>query len=203
MTRVIMVRHGQTDWDVRERYRGRFDVPLNEVGVRQAYLTARRIASAWKATAVYSSPLSRALDTARAIVGVLSLGLEVLPVLTDMNFGQWEGLSPDEVSARWPEIHAAWHAAPHTVQMPGGESLEDVRLRCRAALDLIASRHPGQTVVAVAHNDFNRTMLLLVLGLGNDRLWRLRQDNCAINEIELDGGELTLVSMNDTCHLRE
>ncbi|HUI70222.1 MAG TPA: histidine phosphatase family protein [Spirochaetia bacterium] len=203
MTRLILVRHGQTDWNVKERFRGRFDVPLNETGVRQALLTTRRISSAWKPAAVYSSPLSRALSTARAIAEPLSLPVRELPEMIDMNFGQWEGLSPDEVRARWPELLAAWYSAPHTVRMPGGESLHHVRSRCERALEIIEKDHPERTVVAVAHTDFNRTMLLVVLGLGNDRLWHLRQDTCAINEIEMENGDFTLVSMNETSHLTE
>jgi broad specificity phosphatase PhoE len=188
---------------VKERYRGRFDVPLNPTGVRQARLTALRISSAEKPAAVYSSPLSRAKSTAQAIADLLSLHVEELPELIDMNFGQWEGLSVDEVGARWPELLTEWHTAPHTVHMPGGESLDQVRQRCIKALEHIGSNHPGQTVIAVSHTDFNRTMLLLILGLGNDRLWHLRQDTCAINEIEMDNGEFTLVSMNETSHLRQ
>jgi broad specificity phosphatase PhoE len=203
MTRLILVRHGQTDWNVRERYRGRLDVPLNPTGIHQAQLTARRIAESWKVTAVYSSPLRRALATAQAIAAAQSLSVTVVTDLADVNFGSWEGLSPDEVRARWPDLFAAWHSAPHTVRLPGGETLDEVRQRCHAALGRIASVHAEQTVVAVAHTDYNRVLVLTVLGLGSDRLWRLRQDNCAINEIEIDRGHCTLVSMNDTCHLHD
>jgi broad specificity phosphatase PhoE len=188
---------------VTERFRGRFDIPLNTTGVRQARLTARRVAAVWKPTAVYSSPLMRAMSTAQAIAEALSMSVLELPELIDMNFGQWEGLSPDEVRARWPDLLAAWYAAPDTVRMPGGESLDQVRQRCLRALKFIRTNHPGQTVVAVAHTDLNRTMLLAILGVGNDRLWHLRQDTCAINEIEMENEDFTLVSMNETSHLRE
>jgi len=202
VTHLVLVRHGQTDWNVTERFRGRFDVPLNAVGTRQAYLTARRVAETWDVAAVYSSPLTRALTTAQAIAGALLLSAEVMPELVDMNFGGWEGLTPDEVRLRWPEMHAAWRASPHIVRMPGGESLDDVRQRCQTAIGLLVARHPGQTVVAVAHTDLNRVFLLLVLGMGNDHLWQLGQDNCAINVIDLDGSSSRVVTMNDTCHLQ-
>ncbi len=202
MTRLILVRHGQTDWNVNERFRGRFDVPLNATGLHQAQLTARWIAASWKPTVVYSSPLSRALSTAEEIAASLSLSVERLPELIDVDFGQWEGLTPDEVRARWPQEIHAWYSAPHTVRIPGGEGLDHVRERCMAALARIGSKHAGQTVVAVAHTDLNRTLLLVVLGLGNDRLWHLRQDTCAVNEIEIENGDFTLVSMNETGHLR-
>ncbi len=201
MTTLLLVRHGQTDWNVEERFRGRLDVPLNETGIRQALYTGLRIAARWKPATLYSSPLSRAVSTAEAIAEAASLKVEVLPALIDMDFGQWQGLSPDEVRVQWPDLLSAWHSSPHTVHMPGGESLDDVRQRCLTALGIIASRHHGQTVVAVAHTDFNRVMLLVVLGLGNDRLWHLRQDTCAINEIEMENNDFTLVTLNDTSHL--
>jgi broad specificity phosphatase PhoE len=203
MTRLVLVRHGQTDWNATERFRGRFDVPLNETGIHQAALTARRIAASWRPEAVYSSPLSRALNTAQAIAGPFSLTVRKLPELIDMDFGEWEGLSPDEVRARWPEILAQWYSAPHAARIPGGETLDQVRERCIRALERIESNHPAQTVVAVAHTDLNRTLLLVVLGLGNERLRSLKQDNCAINEIEIHGSNYILASMNETSHLRE
>jgi len=201
VTRLILVRHGQTDWNVHERFRGRFDVPLNQTGIRQAELTARRIKAAWKPLAIYSSPLLRATRTAQSIAEALSLDVVALPELIDMSFGQWEGLSPDQVRDRWPDLLAEWYTSPHTVLIPGGESLHHVRRRCEQTLATLSGAHPDQTVVAVAHTDFNRTMLLAVLGLGNDRLWHVKQDNCAINIIEIGNRDYTLVSMNETSHL--
>jgi broad specificity phosphatase PhoE len=122
--------------------------------------------------------------------------------LIDIDYGEWQAKSPEEVGSLWPDLLSAWHERPHTVHIPGGESLDDIRVRCRRALGQVAERHQGGCVVVVAHTVINRVILLEVLGLGNDRFWRLRQDNCAINEIEARDGEFTLVSMNDTCHLR-
>jgi broad specificity phosphatase PhoE len=203
LTRIILVRHGETDWNVRERFRGRFDIPLNANGKLQAARAARYIAFRWKPAAIYSSPLSRAVKTAEPIADVTSLRVGVLPSLIDMSFGEWEGLSPEEIGARWPDQLATWYSAPHTIRIPGGETLEEVRQRCRETLITMTSRHPDETVVAVAHTDVNRTMLLVVLGLENSRLRSLRQDNCAINEIEAEGGRFTLASMNETGPIRD
>jgi len=185
-----------------ERFRGRADVPLNERGLLQAEATARCIELRVSAAAVYSSPLSRATRTAHAIAGKQSLSVKVHQGLVDIDYGEWQGLSAEEVTQRWPELLAAWFQAPHTVRIPGGESLDELRARSGAAVREIAKRHSGGAVVLVAHTVVNRIILLFALGLDNGRFWHLRQDTCAMNEIEVDGEEFTLVSMNDTCHLR-
>ena len=201
MTRIILVRHGETEWNRVERFRGRADVPLNEKGLLQAEATARRLGSRSPAAAVYSSPLSRAVKTAQAIAERQSLRVQVHKGLVDIDYGDWQGLSAEEVNRRWPELLAAWYQAPHMVRIPGGESLDELRARCASVVKEIATRHSGSTVVLVAHTVVNRIILLFVLGLDNSRFWHLRQDTCAMNEIEVDGEEFILVSMNDTCHL--
>jgi len=204
MTCIVLVRHGQTEWNRVERFRGRADVPLNETGLAQAEATGWRVASEWKPIAIYSSPLSRAVKTAEAIARHFSLPVQIHPGIADIDFGQWQGLTPDEVKTHWPEIHHAWYYAPHTARIPGGETLDDLRTRGMTAVNELAARHAGQTIVLVGHTVINRVILLGVLGLGNDRFWRLQQDTCAINVFDADTqtGDFTLVSLNDTCHLR-
>ncbi len=202
MTHIILVRHGETEWNRVERFRGRADVPLNATGLAQAEATGRRIAADETPAAVYSSPLSRAVVTAEAIARHFALAVQAHPGLADIDYGQWQGLTPDEARARWPEIVHAWYNAPQTARIPGGETLDDLRARAMAAVNELAARHAGQSIVLVGHTVVNRIILLSVLGLGNERFWRLRQDTCAVNVFEAEGGEFTLVSLNDTCHLR-
>jgi len=201
VTRVVLVRHGQTAWNRVERFRGRADVPLDETGLEQAQLAGARIARDWPVAAIYSSPLSRARKTAEAIASRLDLPAQVHQGLIDIDFGEWQGLTREEARQRWPESVDAWFSAPHTAQIPSGESLEVLRARAMAAVRDIKSRHDGGIVVAVAHAAVNRVILLGILGLGNDRFWRLAQDTCAINVFEAQAGDFTLVSLNDTCHL--
>jgi broad specificity phosphatase PhoE len=204
ITRLILVRHGQTEWNRVERFRGRADVPLNATGLAQAEATGRRVADEWKPVAIYSSPLSRAVKTAEAIAAHFDLSVQIYPGLVDMDYGQWQGLTPDEAKERWPDIHHAWHNAPHTAHIPGGETLDALRARAMETVSELAARHAGQTIVLVGHTVINRIILLGVLGLGNERFWHLRQDTCAINLFEADvqTGDFSLVSLNDTCHLR-
>ncbi len=201
MTRFILVRHGQTEWNRVERFRGRADVPLNDLGLAQAEATAQQIAARWKPVAVYSSPLSRAVKTAEHIAGQFGLPVQIAPGLADIDYGEWQGLAPDEVKERWPDLHEAWYHRPQTAHIPGGETLEDLRNRGMALVEELTVRHADQTVVLVGHTVINRIILLGVLRLPNDRFWRLKQDTCAINVFESDDGDFTVVSLNDTCHL--
>jgi probable phosphoglycerate mutase len=201
MTRIILVRHGQTEWNRVERFRGRADVPLNETGLVQAEATGKRIAAEWRPSAIYSSPLSRAVKTAEIIAGHFDLAVKVHPGLIDIDYGQWQGLTPDEVREHWAKMIDDWYNKPASMHIPGGETLEQLRSRALGAIDELAARHRNQTIVVVGHTVINRIILLGVLGLSNDRFWRLRQDTCAINCFEAGGGDFTLVSLNDSCHL--
>jgi probable phosphoglycerate mutase len=201
-TRVILVRHGQTAWNRVERFRGRADVPLDETGLAQARATAERVARQWTPTAVYTSPLGRARKTAEVIAAPLGLPVQPDDGLLDIDYGEWQGLTTEEVRLRWPEALTAWFAAPQTTRVPAGETLKAVRSRAVRSLGRITSDHEGQTVCVVAHHVVNRLILLEVLGLRNERFWHIRQDTCAINVFEAQAGDFTLVSLNDTCHLR-
>lgn len=203
MTRIVLVRHGQTAWNREVRFRGRADVPLDEVGLRQAQATGRYLASRWPIVAVYASRMSRAMQTAQAIARAQGLTAQPLDGLLDINFGAWQGLSPDEVAQRYPDLYRAWIEAPHTVHFPGGEGLDDVRQRVMAGLEEVVTRHAGQAVALVSHTVANRVLLCAVLGLSNAHFWRLQQDTCAVNVFDVaEDGTYTMVLLNDTCHLQ-
>lgn len=214
VTRIILVRHGQTEWNRVERFRGRANVPLNATGLEQASATGQKVAALWQPVAIYASPLVRALSTAEAIAwhilqrqGV-RWTIQVCPGLIDIDYGQWQGLTPEEARQRWPQEVEAWYETPENAHIPGGETLDDLRQRGLSAVEDLAARHAGQTIVLVGHTVINRVILLAVLGLGHDRFWRLRQDTCAINVFDAEDGcaeqrfRYTVVTLNDTCHLQ-
>jgi len=201
MTTVFLIRHGQTEWNRVERFRGRADVPLNETGLEQAEATGVRVAAKWKPAAIYSSPLSRAVKTAEAIAKHFDLPVQVHPNLADIDYGDWQGLSPDEVRARWADTLDNWYNAPHLANIPNGETLADLRERAMKTVSELAARHADETIVLLGHTVINRIILLGVLGLSNDRFWHIKQDTCSINVFETDKDDYTLVSLNDTCHL--
>ncbi len=202
-TTILLVRHGQTAWNREERFRGHADIPLNAAGLAQAAAAGRRVAAAWKPVAVYASPLSRTMQTGAAIAEPFGLAVQPWPDLIDIDYGEWQGLSPDEVKARWPELLDDWYHAPERAQIPGGETLAHLQARGLVAVRQLAARHPGQTIGIVGHTVINRVILLGALGLGLGRFWHLGQDTAAINVIEAEEDDFVLVSLNDTCHLRE
>jgi probable phosphoglycerate mutase len=201
MTKIILVRHGYVEGIAPERFRGRVDLTLTAEGQRQAEAAARRIHATWRPAAVFTSPLSRSRATADAIATPLGLSPRPLDGLIDIDYGQWQGLTPDEVRARWPELLETWHRAPDWAAIPGGETLQDVLARALAALRDVVDRHPSDTVVLVAHDSVNRVILLHALGSPLSFYWRLGQHPCAINEIDFSGHDCTVLSMNETWHL--
>jgi phosphoserine phosphatase len=200
-TCFILVRHGQTEWNRVERFRGHADVPLNETGLVQAEATGRRVALKWKPTAVYASPLSRAIKTAEAIAKHLNLMVQVYPGLVDIDYGEWQGLTPDEARQRWPEQVENWYNHPKQAIIPSGETLTDLRARAMQTVNNLARQHSGETIILVGHTVINRIILLGVLGLGNERFWHIKQDTCAINIFEAEKDDFIMVLLNDTCHL--
>ena len=203
MTKIILVRHGHVEGISPERFRGRADLALTAEGRRQAEATARRIEASWIPAALYASPLSRCLTTAEAIGRPFGLTPAPLPGLMDIDYGEWQGLTPDEVGQKWAEPLDTWYRAPHWAAIPGGESLQDVLARAVAALREMIGRHPRDAVVVVGHDSVNRVILLHALALPLSRYWRLGQNLCAINEIDFSAGEFTVRSVNEIYHLTE
>lgn len=200
-SKIVFVRHGETEWNRVERYRGRIDVPLNSAGERQADVTARFISENWPPAAVYSSPLSRALATAQAIAEASGLNVQESPGLFDTNYGLWQSLTPAEAAERWPDLSARWHTAPHTVTLPSGEALSEVQARALTAVTEITKRHNDDTIVMVSHTDVIRLILMGMLGIEIERFRHLRQDNCAISLVEVSSGNFEVITMNCTWHL--
>ncbi len=202
MTRLIIVRHGQTEWNRNERFRGRADIPLNDVGLRQARAAALRIAATWPVQAIYYSDLARTRMTAHAIAAACNATASPQAGLLDIDYGAWTGLTPDEVGARCSDLLALWRTRPHALQIPGGESLEDVHRRSFACMEDLAARHDGQTIVLVSHLVVCRLLVLAALGLDNSHFLRIQQETATLNVFEWQNGAYTVVSINDACHTR-
>jgi len=150
-TKIILCRHGQTDWNTQGRYQGRTDVPLNEYGRQQARDLATRLADQ-TIHAVYSSTLERAYDTAVEIAKPRDLEVRRDPRLDEINQGLWEGMRHDEIALHHPEKLAAWQDHPIDLRLPEGETLEEVRVRVRDALDDMMMLHQGRIICIVAHS---------------------------------------------------
>jgi len=201
MTSIYLVRHGQTAWNKEEVFRGRTDVPLNETGLKQAELAGQYF-KGMEIHAIYSSPLSRAWQTAQKIAQIQTVKVEPLEGILDMSFGDWEGHAHQEIRKMDNETYRQWVESPHLVKLPGGESLDDVRGRAMAALEEVLRKHPEKTIVLVSHRVVCKVMICAILGLDNSHFWQIAQDTTAINLIQYNKGKYILSLMNETCHLK-
>ncbi len=199
VTTVYLVRHGQTAWNREEVFRGKADIPLNEIGRKEALLAGQYLREVM-VDSVYSSPLSRAVETAEAIAQFQGKEVLVLDGLIDIDFGRWQGVSHEEVKERYGSLYRQWKDTPHLVRFPGGESLKDVRERALKVIRELISGHIDETLVMVSHRVVNKTMLCGLLGLDNSHFWQISQDTGCINILEFGEG-FTLRRLNDTCHL--
>ena len=202
MVRLILVRHGRTEWNRVERFRGRVDLDLDEVGRKQAEATAARLAE-WQIAAIYSSPLRRAVTTAEIIARHFGLEVKPLPGVIDIDYGEWQGLSTGEAAAKDGALYAQWLDSPHMVKFPGGESLAEVRERAVSAVESLVEQYPKKTVVVVSHKVVCQILILILLGLDNSHFWQISQDVSAVNLFEIRGGMPSALFLNDTCHLKE
>ncbi|HEX2924015.1 MAG TPA: histidine phosphatase family protein [Chloroflexota bacterium] len=148
--RLLLVRHGQTDWNLDGRYQGRVDVPLNGAGLEQAALLARDLAGR-QIDLLISSPLRRAMDTAGAIAEARGLEVRSDPRLREINLGEWEGQLSTKIAEDYPKLFPRWISDPGTVRPPGGETIAEVHDRVIPALEELAVANPGRTVCVVVH----------------------------------------------------
>jgi broad specificity phosphatase PhoE len=199
---LYLARHAQTASSAVDSFNGRGELPLTERGREQARKLGERLAAV-RFAAVYRSPLQRTAETvALAVPGHQA---EVLSGLTEIDYGRWEGLSPDEARGRDPQRYAAWVADPAITSPPDGETAAQVAERALAALEQIRSRHDtaAQPVLAVSHKATLRILAAALTGapLAKYRL-RWSQDECALNLVELRAGKEPFLRLwNDTAHL--
>ena len=201
MTTLFLVRHGRTGWNKEQIFRGTKDIPLDEVGKEEARLVGERLKGEG-ISAVYSSPLSRAKETAEAIAGFHNVEVQVMAGLTDLHFGEWEGLSLKKVQKQYPDLYQRWLKAPHQITFPGGEGLDAVRSRAREAVEDIITRHPQEGVALVSHRVVLKVLICALLGLDNSHFWNIAQDTTAINCFHHRNGTWICNFLNDTCHLK-
>lgn len=200
-TTILLIRHGETAWNRAKIFRGVYDIPLNENGRAQASHLAKALTC--RIDVAYSSPLSRARETARIVLEPHGIEAAVHEGLKDFNYGKWTGLEDEIVASKWPGEHARWTAEPHKIRPPGGDTLQEIFDRALDAVEEIAQKHDGQTVALFAHRVVNKLLILGMLTLGLERFPFIRQDNCCINEFERTDKGYIVISLNDIGHIRQ
>jgi broad specificity phosphatase PhoE/ribonuclease HI len=202
-TTTLLLRHGQTPLSAERRFAGRADIPLTEAGERQAAAAAGRLAARGGIDVIVTSPLQRALRTAEEVARATGVPLEVEEDLVETDFGQWEGLTFAEASARWPDELKAWLASAD-VAPPDGESFAAVGRRVLAALDRLLAAHEGRTLLLVSHVTPIKTLACRALLAPPAGLFRIHLDVASLCEINwFADGPAVVRSLNDTAHLRQ
>ena len=201
MTKVIFIRHGQTEWNVTGRYQGQSDVQLTAEGRKQAEQLAADF-PVDKVDAVYASDLQRAMVTAETIAQKFGLSVQAEPAFREVSFGKWEGLTYQQIVAEWEEGMTNFFQHPDILEIPGGETFPAVQKRATDKLQELVKKHDGQTIVVVAHGAVLRTMLTAALHMPLQYLWSIRQFNTAVNIVRYDeGANATVELLNSTAHL--
>lgn len=196
MTTIILIRHGDTDWNVEEIFRGRVDVELNENGIKQAQLLAKYLED-MPVKEIYSSPLKRALKTAEIIACPHNADIIPSNELIDFDYGEWQGLSHDKVKNQYKTLYEEWLKSPQVVRMPKGESLDDVRKRAVSLINQVIARHQG-IIALVSHRVILKVVICALLGLDNSHFWNIRVDTCGITIFNYEMGRFILTRHNYT-----
>ncbi len=204
-SRIILVRHGETDWNKEGRFQGQIDIPLNEEGKNQATKAGIYLKNT-KFSKAFSSSMKRPYETAKIIMGKNSdLKIEKIEELIEINHGLWEGKLEEEIKEKWPEELYKWKTSPKTVVMPAGESIKEVSDRAITAWERICrSQLKDDITLVVAHDAVNKTLVCNILGIEFYNIWMIKQGNGGITVIDIFDDpkkDNILSSLNITTHL--
>ncbi len=202
MTRLLLVRHGETTWNDEARYQGQEDIPLSARGWMEAECLAERLASE-SINAIYASDLARARDTAQVVARRIAKSLTLEPRLREANLGEWQGLTYAEVRRRY--FRDTDPLPAYFIDTPplGGESLRQLQTRVMSTIESIAAQHADESVLIVTHGGCLKMLLCTWLGIELSAYWQLRFDSASISEVSLYPMGAIVSQLNDTAHLRE
>jgi alpha-ribazole phosphatase len=187
VTTLYLIRHGATEGNHEKRYKGSIDVPISQEGLEQVARAAEFILAdlqGGELTAVYTSPLSRAVDTAEIIAEPFGIEPVVVENLKERHFGVWEGMTFGEIREKYPDEFNRWAENPLEHSPVGGESSIVVSNRITPEVEAIISRHDGEAFAIVGHGGINRIIICNLLGIPLEHMFRIEQDNAAVNIIK-------------------
>lgn len=198
--RIILARHGQTEWNMQFRFQGRTDTKLTDEGKRQAHALAERLSSC-PLDIIYTSPLDRARYTASAIAERHSLTPVILPELEEINFGSWEGESIPNLQKEQSGVFSRWRADPFFYPPEGAETWEKLYVRLSRAVKVFL-QGSYKNIAVVSHGGIMRALYAVFLGLNPHKVWNMDVSNCAMSGVEMRHGHPCLVFANDDLHVR-
>jgi alpha-ribazole phosphatase len=200
MTKIFLIRHGETVGNLEQRYEGHMNSLLSETGQKDSDTLAQALKGI-SFSAVYSSDLDRSFETASKIADLQGLPVTKIPGIKERHYGTWEGLTFTEISQKWPKLYEEWLRQPAKTAIPKAETLSELQKRGIEAIESITANHNGDTICVVGHGGINRTILFYYLNLALDNFWRIKQNNCCINIIDLGERHPSVIVLNNTWFL--
>jgi broad specificity phosphatase PhoE len=199
---IFLIRHGNTEFNKKNIFRGHYDVPLDEIGIKQAEKTGKFLKEI-DFDIIYSSPLSRAYKTAEIIKEYQSKDVKVIKEegFTDLNFGDWEGKGYEEVKSLYPEIFNLWLSSPYKAAIPNGEMMLDAQRRSWKTLKKIVTSSPDSVITIVTHRIITKLLISKMLDIGKSGFWKINQDPCCINIFEYNYGTFFVSKLNYNFHI--
>ncbi len=197
---IYLVRHGQTQWNIKGKTQGHGNSDLTQQGIDQATNLAKSM-SKYPINHIYSSDLGRAVQTAKILGDELNLDVIKTTSLREMGFGKWEGLLIKEIQNDYKDIYNTWRNQPHLAQIPEGETLDIIKDRTDKFLEELNKNHSGEHIVLITHSVTARVILLSVLNSSMENIYRINQGNTALNVIEFRDYGPVVIKMNDTSHI--
>ena len=194
MTRLILIRHGETDWNVENRRQGRNDRPLNSKGRAQAKLIADYVRATFDIKKVWSSPLTRCVETAT----LLDMPVSTSDLLLEIDYGDWEGMLESEIDAKYPN---RYQNGTVSIDPPGGEKRSNLPVRARQFLEESRIAEEGGNVVIVGHGSAMSGLLVALFELPDHAMHNFVIDNCSVSTIQMEKGINRLTTLNHTAHL--
>ena len=199
--KLILIRHGETNWNLSGRFQGVSNTKLNQSGIDQAHIVTNILKSS-RAHSLYSSSLTRAMEMSEIISQGLSLKIVPMIKLQELNLGELEGITGDAMKSQYPEIYSAWGTDPSVVSMPGGESLQQLQTRTWEAVEAISAQHTSGTSLVVSHNFVIVCIICKALGVDLSRFHQFHVNLGSLTTIEFKNDMWNLISFNDHSHLK-
>jgi len=200
-TKLFLLRHGETQANIEQRYQGQNESALSELGLSETKELSKFLARE-KFRAVYSSTLSRSYDTAKIIARPHGIEVQKVPELNERHYGVWENLTFEEIKKRFKKNYENWLMNPGKTAIPKAEKLADLQKRGVSAIEKLVKMHKGRTFCVVGHGGINRTILFHYMNIDLNNFWRIKQDNCCVNIIEFDRHPMVTL-LNSTSFLGE
>lgn len=202
MSRIYLVRHGETEWNKEQRSQGcSNDIPLSREGLIQAEALANRLKEE-NIEIVFSSTLQRAYQTAERIASSHNLEVNKCKEFIEIGFGSWEGMRVPDIQEQYKETFEVWRNTPQLASIPGAESLETLKKRSMGKLYDLIDANPNKNILVVSHGISIKVIITAILNMDLAHIHRIRQDNTALNVFEYNNGVFDIVTLNDICHLK-